>query len=172
LTKNLDTTLQGSPPQLAAALDTLPGGTPLELRDQALAEMAGELGLCAEELVNLDVVDIDVEAGEVRVAGRGPDSDIVVAGAPVRRAVEHWLARGRAVLVQGAGERALFVSRSGRRLSNSDVRRRLRAVARRAALDLPVQDVAGRATLTTTPPYTRVESRRLRKAYARAHPRA
>ncbi len=92
-------------------------------------------------------------------------------------------------------EGALFLSRSGRRLSTSDVRRRLALWLRAVALeggvtphtlrhsfathlleggaDLRViQELLGHATVSTTQTYTRVESRRLTRAYSLAHPRA
>jgi integrase/recombinase XerC len=142
LTKNLDTTHQGRTQPLAVALDTLPGGSPLELRDLAMAELAREQPMSADDLARLELAD-------------APDTPAVTA----------WLTRGRTVLVHGDGESALFVSRTGRRLSASDVRRRLRAL-------LAEYSSAQAPTISTTHNYLRVESKRLRKAYARAHPRA
>jgi integrase/recombinase XerC/integrase/recombinase XerD len=142
LTKNLDTTHQGRTPPLALALDTLPGGSPLDLRDAAMVELLADRPLSAHDIARLDTAD-----------------------APPTAAVTAWLSRGRTALVQDETEAALFVSRTGRRLSPSDVRRRLRAA-------LPEYPSAEAPTISTTPNYLRVESGRLRKAYARAHPRA
>jgi integrase/recombinase XerC/integrase/recombinase XerD len=183
------------PDELAALLDRIPAATPLELRDRALLEVAYGSGLRAEELVNLDVTSIDFDAEELRVEGKGSKTRIMPAGEPSLRALARYLERARPALQSGDGEPALFLSKSGRRLSTSDVRRRLRVWARHAALqggisphalrhsfathlleggaDLrSIQELLGHASISTTQIYTRVESARLKSAYARSHPRA
>lgn len=180
---------------VAALLDKIPTTTPLELRDRALFEIAYGCGLRAEELVTLDVASVDFEAEELRVEGKGAKTRIVPAGEPALLALRRYLERGRPALTGVEDEPALFLSKTGRRLSTSDVRRRLRAWARHAraqggvhphalrhsfathllegGADLRViQELLGHATISTTQVYTRVDSARLRAAYARSHPRA
>jgi site-specific recombinase XerD len=184
--------------EVETLLDRIPGTTPLELRDRALFELAYASGLRAEELVTLDVDSLDFDAETVRVEGKGGKTRIVPVGEHARHALERYLAAARPAL-DGEGERALLLSKSGHRLSTSDVRRRLRLWARRASRSAPalvdahphalrhsfathlleggadlrsIQELLGHATISTTQVYTRVESRRLRSAYARAHPRA
>jgi integrase/recombinase XerC/integrase/recombinase XerD len=186
------------PEEVATLLDRIPATTPLELRDRALFELAYASGLRAEELVSLDVESLDFDAECVRVEGKGSKTRLVPFGEHARRAVERYLERGRPAL-EVANQPALLVSKSGRRLSTSDVRRRLRIWSRQAASRAPavidahphalrhsfathlleggadlrsIQELLGHATISTTQVYTRVESRRLRAAYARAHPRA
>jgi integrase/recombinase XerC/integrase/recombinase XerD len=182
------------PAEVAAVLDGIPATTPLELRDRAMFELAYAAGLRAEEIVNLDVTDADPDAEHIRVLGKGSKTRVVPAGEPAWRAVARYLERGRPALVQER-EPALFISKSGRRLSTSDVRRRLNGWVRRAAVqggvtphtlrhsfathlleggaDLrAIQELLGHATISTTQTYTRVESGRLKKVYALAHPRA
>jgi integrase/recombinase XerC/integrase/recombinase XerD len=186
------------PDEVEKLLDRIPAATPLELRDRALFELAYASGLRAEELVSLDVDWLDFDSEAVRVEGKGGKTRIVPVGEPALRALERYLDRGRPAL-DVHGERALLLSKSGYRLSTSDVRRRLRLWARRAAPGAPalvdahphalrhsfathlleggadlraIQELLGHATISTTQVYTRVESRRLRSAYARAHPRA
>jgi integrase/recombinase XerC/integrase/recombinase XerD len=182
------------PGEVAAVLDGIPASTPLELRDRAMFELAYAAGLRAEEIVNLDVTDADPDAEQVRVHGKGSKTRVVPAGEPAWRAVALYLERGRPALRQEA-EPALFISKTGRRLSTSDVRRRLNGWVRRAAVqggvtphtlrhsfathlleggaDLrAIQELLGHATISTTQTYTRVESGRLKKVYALAHPRA
>jgi site-specific recombinase XerD len=183
------------PDELAALLDRIPASTPLEVRDRALFEVAYACGLRAEELVNLDATSVDFDAEQLRVEGKGSKTRIVPAGEPALRAVARYLERARPALTAGDDEPALFLSKSGRRLSTSDVRRRLRVWARQAAVqggisphslrhsfathlleggaDLrTIQELLGHASISTTQIYTRVESARLKSAYARSHPRA
>jgi site-specific recombinase XerD len=145
---------------LAALLNRVPATTPLELRDRAMFELAHACGLGADELVHLDLESIDFEAGQVRARSRGK-LRVVAAGEPVLRSVARYLERGRPGLAAVDGCTALLLSKSGRRLSTSDVRRRLRVWAR-----------LGSASVPGTPDYTRIESARLRAAYSSSHPRA
>jgi integrase/recombinase XerC/integrase/recombinase XerD len=180
--------------EVASLLDRIPARTPLELRDRALFELAYSCGLRCQEIVDLDVKAVDFEAEELRVLGKGAKTRIVPIGEPAQRALEGYLARGRPAL-EARDEPALFVSKAGRRLSPSDVRRRLAAWLRHAGLsggvsphalrhsfathlleggaDLrTIQELLGHASVSTTQVYTWVESRTLRRQYQRSHPRA
>lgn len=189
--------------EVAALLDRIPADTPLELRDRALFELAYGSGLRAEELITLEVTSLNFDSEAVRVEGKGGRTRLVPLGEHAARALTDYLARGRPALDTarpGAGAvQALFLSKSGRRLGTSDVRRRLRVWARLALAQAPalagahphalrhsfathlldggadlraIQELLGHATISTTQVYTRVESARLRSAYAHAHPRA
>jgi site-specific recombinase XerD len=184
--------------EVSALLDRIPATTPLELRDRAMFELAYASGLRAEELISLEVDSIDFDGESVRVEGKGNKTRFVPTGEHALRALEHYLVKARGGLSTGE-TRALFLSKSGRRLSTSDVRRRLRAWARLAAGHTPaladthphalrhsfathlldggadlrsIQELLGHASISTTQVYTRVESARLRTAYERSHPRA
>jgi site-specific recombinase XerD len=183
------------PDELATLLDRIPASTPLELRDRALLEVAYGCGLRAEELVNLDTESIDFDGEQLRVEGKGSKTRIVPAGEYALRALAGYLERARPALAAGDGDRALFLSKSGRRLSTSDVRRRLRVWTRHAAVqggvsphtlrhsfathlleggaDLrTIQELLGHSSLSTTQIYSHVDARRLRKVYDSAHPRS
>lgn len=134
--------------EVAALLDRIPTSTPLELRDRALFEMAYACGLRVEELVNLDLGSLDTDAEELRVEGKGKRTRVVPVGEHALRALGRWLTRGRPAL--SAEDPALFLSKSGRRLSTSDVRRRLRTWARHAA----VQGASRRTPCATPSPPT------------------
>src|SRR3954451_6659159 len=106
--------------------------SPLDLRDRAMFELATARGLGADEVVALDLADVSALT----------TSD---------GALEQYLLRGRPTLATEPAEAALFLSKNGRRLSPSDVRRRV--------LRGPIQSA-------------QIESKRLQRAYSRAHPRA
>ena len=183
------------PDEIAALLDRIPATTPLEVRDRALFELAYACGLRAEELVGLDVTSVDFDGEVVRVEGKGAKTRFVPVGEPALKALSRYLERARPALAAGDDAPALFLSKSGRRLSTSDVRRRLRVWERQAATqgglsphalrhsfathlleggaDLrAIQELLGHSSLSTTQIYTRVDSARLKSVYAQSHPRA
>lgn len=181
--------------QVAQLLDRIPVRTPLETRDRAMFELAYSCGLRAEEIVRLDVDSLDFDAESVRVHGKGDKTRVVPIGEPAQRALRRYLDGARPALAARPGEGALLLSRNGRRLSTSDVRRRLERWVREAAVagrvsphalrhsfathlleggaDLrSIQELLGHSSVSTTQIYTRVEPSSLQHAYQRAHPRA
>src|SRR4051794_32277611 len=181
--------------QVRELLERIPARTPLELRDRAMLELAYSCGLRCEEIVTLDVGALDFETEQLRVLGKGSKERLLPVGEPAQRALRRYEERGRRALSGDPRERALFLSKSGRRLSNSDVTRRLGLWVRGAALaggvsphslrhsfathlleggaDLrTIQELLGHSSISTTQIYTRIDASRLREAYASTHPRA
>ena len=181
--------------QMRSLLERIPARTPLQLRDRAMLELAYSCGLRCEEIVNLDEDALDFETEQLRVLGKGSKERLLPVGEPAQRALRRYLDKGRRALTADPRERALFLSKSGRRLSNSDVTRRLGLWTREAALaagvsphslrhsfathlleggaDLrTIQELLGHASISTTQIYTRVDAARLRDTYAASHPRA
>jgi site-specific recombinase XerD len=183
--------------EAARLLDGIPAvaGGPLAIRDRALFELAYSCGLRAEELVSLRTGDIDHDAEQLRVEGKGRKTRFLPVGEPALAAVRLYLERARPALsAQGGSGQALFLSKTGRPLGTSDVRRRLRTWTARVGVagvsphalrhsfathlldggaDLrSIQELLGHASVSSTQIYTRVESARLKNAYARSHPRA
>jgi site-specific recombinase XerD len=181
--------------QMRDLLERIPSHTPLELRDRAMLELAYSCGLRCEEIVNLDQGSMDFDREQLRVLGKGSKERILPVGEPAQQALRSYLENGRGALVADPRQPALFLSKSGRRLSNSDVTRRLGLWARQAAMaagvsphslrhsfathlleggaDLrTIQELLGHASISTTQVYTRVDAARLRDTYAASHPRA
>jgi site-specific recombinase XerD len=181
--------------QMRTLLERIPARTPLELRDRAMLELAYSCGLRCEEIVNLDLGALDFETEQLRVVGKGSKERQLPVGEPAQRAIERYLERARRALATDPREQALFLSKSGRRLSSSDVTRRLGLWTREAALaagvsphslrhsfathlleggaDLrTIQELLGHASISTTQVYTRVDAARLRDTYVASHPRA
>jgi site-specific recombinase XerD len=164
---------------------------PVRLRDDAVLELLYGSGLRVAELCGLRPGDVDVRRQLVTVWGKGSKQRQVPMSPPAARAVEAWLARGRAGLTTAETPRdAMFVNRRGRRLGPRDVRRLLdhRAVAPTnphalrhsfathlldGGADLRVvQELLGHASLQTTQVYTHVSKEHLLNVYGTTHPRA
>jgi integrase/recombinase XerC len=177
------------------------GGDPaLRARDHAIVELLYGCGLRVGELVGLDAQASDQADGWVdapdalaHVLGKGSKRRSVPVGGPALQALAAWLPHRAAMAA--AGERALFVSRRGGRLTDSQVRSRLKAQALAAGLptsvhphmlrhsfashllqssgDLrAVQELLGHANISTTQVYTQLDFQHLAKVYDAAHPRA
>ncbi len=177
-----------------AVLAAAEGGSPAQLRDRALLELLYASGLRVSEVWRLNLGDVDRHSRQVRVLGKGGRERLVPVGREALQALERYLADGRGQLT-GGEERAMFVNRTGGRLSVRGIRRIVVKYARRAAVgkrvsphtwrhtfathlldggaDLrAVQEMLGHASVSSTQIYTHVTRERLRETYLAAHPRA
>ena len=175
-------------------LSALRGDEPLVLRDRAIMELFYSSGLRLAELTRLDIADLDLGDGLVRVTGKGNKERVVPVGRKAREALARWLS-ARRELIKGGEEPALFVSRLGRRLSTRSVQVRIRQWARRLGMastvhphqlrhsfathllessgDLrAVQELLGHANIGTTQIYTHLDFQHLARIYDKSHPRA
>lgn len=170
--------------------------TPLALRDAALLEVLYGTGARISEAVGLDLDDLDLDAGSVRLFGKGSKERVVPVGSFARAAVSAYLVRARPVLAAaGRGTPALFLNARGGRLSRQGAWIVLRSAAEKANVRADVsphtlrhsfathlldggadvrvvQELLGHASVTTTQIYTLVTVDKLREVYASAHPRA
>jgi integrase/recombinase XerC len=188
--KHLPKTLS---PDEAVSLVAMEEDSALGIRDRALFELAYSCGLRVSELTGLDLGAVDPRAGEVRVTGKGSKTRIVPVGAPAVEAIGRWI-EVRAGLAK-PGEAALFVGRSGRRLTPREVQRRIKRRALAAGLPMDVhphmlrhsfashvlqssgdlravQEMLGHASIASTQVYTHLDFQHLAKVYDQAHPRA
>jgi integrase/recombinase XerD len=178
---------------LAAAgpLDTAAG-----LRDRALLELLYGCGARISEAVGCAVDDLDLDAGLVRLHGKGSKERIVPIGSYAVTAVGAYLVRGRPELAaRGQGTPVVFLNARGGALSRQSAWAVLAGAADRAGLTgkvsphtlrhsfathlleggadvRVVQELLGHASVTTTQLYTRVTADTLREVYTATHPRA
>jgi integrase/recombinase XerD len=187
--------------QVGALLEAPAEDDPTGLRDRALLELLYAAGLRVSEAVGLDLQDLSLDGGFVRVIGKGDKERLVPVGEVAVAALQRyaadvrptWLAASRDAKLRRGGP--LFVTSRGRRLDRMAAWRVLRRAAQRAGIsghvtphtlrhsfathlleggaDLRVvQELLGHASISTTQLYTHLTGERIRQVYARAHPRA
>jgi integrase/recombinase XerD len=182
-------------------LGAVTGDDPLAQRDRALLELLYGTGIRISEAVGLDLADVDLEGGTLRVFGKGSKERVVPVGRSARAALEAYLRDGRLAL-RGARIRraardsdAVVLNARGGRISRQSCWTIVRRAGERVGLDAHlsphvlrhscathmldhgadlrvVQELLGHASISTTQVYTKVSPDRLRAAYEAAHPRA
>ncbi len=182
-------------PDEAVKLVEMPVATPADARDKAMFELLYSSGLRLAELVSLDLIEMQdsLRSGEVRVTGKGNKTRIVPMGHHAIAALQAWIAV-RDQLAK-PDETALFVGKSGARISPRTVQYQLRNRGIKQGLisgvhphllrhsfathvlqssgDLrAVQEMLGHASISTTQVYTHLDFQYLAKIYDGAHPRA
>lgn len=164
---------------------------PVRARDDALVEVLYGSGVRVGELCALDVDDLDLDRGRALVWGKGDKRRAVPLSEQAVSALQHWLLHGREAMLEPLSPAgALFLNRTGRRLTPRDVRRVLdrralspthpHALRHTFATHLldggadlrAVQELLGHSDLATTQRYTHVSRERLRAVYDATHPRA
>ncbi len=170
---------------------------PLGLRDRALLEVLYGCGLRASEAVGLDLANLDLVAGFVRVFGKGSKERLVPIGGIASHALDAYLRSGRPYLRTAASASqhpsAVFLNARGGRLSRQALFRMVRAYGGRVGLDLhphtlrhsfathllqggadlrALQEMLGHSDIATTQIYTHVDRIHLREEYLSTHPRA
>jgi integrase/recombinase XerC len=166
------------------------------LRDRAMFELLYGCGLRVSELTGLDVDQLDLSAGEVRVYGKGRKERIVPLGRVASDALRAWLDERAMLVTSNANDvRALFLGTHGKRVAATVVRKALAetAIARgisshvhphrlrhsfashvlQSSRDLrAVQELMGHASIASTQVYTHLDFQHLSAVYDDAHPRA
>ena len=169
-------------------------GTVEGLRARAIMEVLYSTGLRRQELMDLNVYDVDLAAGTLRVnCGKGGKGRVVPMGGAARRFVERYLKTARGLRPAREGQQALFLGRSGARLKRSSLDLMVREFGGactgrkischsfrhafathmlRAGANLRlVQQMLGHERISTTQVYTRVQVEDLRRMIHRCHPR-
>ncbi|EJC6798727.1 tyrosine recombinase XerC [Vibrio parahaemolyticus] len=166
---------------------------PLAIRDRAMMELMYGAGLRLAELVSVDVRDVQLRSGELRIIGKGDKERKVPFSGMATEWVGKWL-RVRGDLA-APGEPALFVSKLGTRISHRSVQKRMAEWGQKQSVAShisphklrhsfathmlessnnlrAVQELLGHENISTTQIYTHLDFQHLAQAYDQAHPRA
>ncbi len=182
--------------ELDRLLATPPADTPQGMRDRAILEMIYASGMRISEITSLNLDQINPDNGQIKVLGKGSKERIVLIGEMAITALKRYLetARPKLMTLKG-GSRALFINRSGGRLSRRSIQSMVTRQALKAGIDKHVyphllrhsfathmldggadlrvvQELLGHSSLGTTQVYTHVTQAQAKKVYMAAHPMA
>ena len=185
--------------EATALLESADTPTPQGLRDRSILEVFYGGGIRLSELVGLDLCDLDMEAGLIRVLGKGGKERVVPIGSYAISALRDYLARRDEFFPPAKkgerGETAVFLNRWGSRLSGRSVSQIVLKYLRKSGVshhitphslrhsfathlldggaDLrAIQELLGHARLSTTQRYTHLSMDKIMEVYDKAHPKA
>ena len=204
---NVDPTVNIDSPKLGRALpksltesdvekllEAPDAGDPIELRDRAMLELLYACGLRVTELVSLQLGQISVTQGVVRIVGKGSKERLVPTGEEALLWLSRYLQQGRPQLIAAKSADVVFVSKRGTMMTRQTFWHRIKVYAVRAGIDKPlsphtlrhafathlvnhgadlrvVQLLLGHSDLSTTQIYTHVARERMKDLHAAHHPR-
>jgi integrase/recombinase XerD len=169
--------------------------SPEAKRDVAMIELLYACGMRVSELVSLNTVDVNLDAGFVRCLGKGSKERIIPIHQRAVQSIKEYMVAVRPLLLRDEEEEALFLNRRGERLTRQGFWLILKNHAEAAGIkrevtphtlrhsfathilsggaDLrAVQELLGHASISSTQIYTHLTSEHVRQAYEKAHPRA
>ena len=182
--------------QIQKLLDTPGDGDMLAARDRSMLEVLYSSGIRVSELVELDMSDLDLQEGVLRVKGKGRKDRLTPIGSQAIKALQRyfeWRNNDNRTGAPLTGR--VFLNKHGGALSTRSVRRKLDKYLVQAGLDpgisphtlrhsfathllnngadlRSVQELLGHQSLSTTQVYTHLTTSRVEQVYDNAHPRA
>ncbi|WP_342432195.1 site-specific tyrosine recombinase XerD [Neobacillus sp. FSL H8-0543] len=177
-------------------LDTTNKQDHFGLRDKAMLELLYATGIRVTELINIDLENVHLTMGYVRVNGNGKKERIIPVGKTATEAVKLYLEHGRSHFISAKHhDNALFLNHQGKRLTRQGYWKILKGLTKEAGIDKEltphtlrhsfaahllengadlsaVQEMLGHADISTTQIYTNVTKTRIKDVYSKFHPRA
>jgi len=180
--------------EIKLLLDLPDTQTPLGLRNAAMLELLYASGLRVSELVNLKLLDLNTEAGFVRVMGKGSKERIIPIGIYAKNILNDYIKSARPLLLKDRVSQYLFVARAGKPMTRQGFWKLLKGYALQAGINKKitphsirhsfashlleggadlrtVQVMLGHVDIATTQIYTHVARDRLKQMHAKYHPR-
>jgi integrase/recombinase XerC len=183
--------------QVQKLLDAPGDSDLLSARDKSMLEVLYSSGIRVSELVELEMQDLDLQEGVLRVKGKGRKDRLTPIGSQAIKALQRYfeLRQHDTRSQQGSQQQRVFLNKHGEPLSTRSVRRKLDKYLVSAGLDpgisphtlrhsfathllnngadlRSVQELLGHQSLSTTQIYTHLTTSRMKEAYDAAHPRA
>ena len=182
--------------QVDALLESPSTEDPIELRDKAMLEVLYATGLRVSELVNLEISDVSLRQGVVRIIGKGNKERLVPLGEEAIYWLEYYFKYARNDLLKNGAIDVLFPSRLGKKMTRQTFWHRIKYYAILTGINIEalsphvlrhafathllnhgadlrvVQMLLGHSSLSTTQIYTHVATERLKQLHSKHHPRA
>lgn len=181
--------------EAARVVEAVDPDSPAFWRDRAVLELLYATGMRVSELTRLSLGDVDLEAGNCLVFGKGGKERIVPVGTVALAVVRRYLASVRPEMDRGRARGAFFLNQRGGRLSRMSIWTIVTRAAARAGIDraisphtlrhscathlleggadlAAVQELLGHADISTTQIYTHLDREYLRETHRRYHPRS
>jgi integrase/recombinase XerD len=185
-----------SVPEVMAFLEahaSLHKSRPTVMRDHVMFELLYSSGLRVSELVSLKLEDVHLEAGFLRVLGKGSKERVVPMNMRAIEKLKHYINQIRPMILKKKNSSYLFVTSRGRPLTRQRFWQIMRTLGRQVGIEISphmirhsfathmleggadlrsVQKMLGHSDISTTQIYTKVTTERLRKVFTKHHPRA
>ncbi len=167
---------------------------PIGFRDKVMLELIYACGLRVSELIALELPEVNLRQGVVRVTGKGSKERLVPMGEVAQDWLVRYLRQGRVLLQGDVGSEILFPSKRGTRMTRQTFWYRIKHYAQLAGINKPlsphtlrhafathllnhgadlrvVQLLLGHSDLSTTQIYTHIAQQRLQSLHQQHHPR-
>ena len=169
--------------------------TSLDIRNRLILELLLATGIRVSELANIKLIDIDDNAKEIKIFGKGNKERIVYYGSYASMALQDYLNSSRKILLKDKESDYLLINNNGNKLTVRGIRLVIDKIVKKSCIKSKVsphtfrhsfatlmlnegcniksvQELLGHASLSTTGIYTHLTNEEIRREYLKAHPRA